>query len=1188
MPPNKFFGLHSHTGFSVFDGLGYPDEHMNFCIENGLDGWAQTDHGHMNGFGHGWQHAQKLKESGKKFKWIPGCEMYLHPDLDEWRSQYARVQAGENIKQEIVTEISRKTDENDETVGVDTDSNLTIENEDETKTLSAKTWNPLNRRHHIVVLPKTSVGLQKLFGLVSRGYRDGFYKFPRIDYKTLREAAQGEHLVISSACLGGALSFQVLHNLQLQKIGDLHPDVFKDASLWNKIKTEIGNEWERMEWAVGQGNAYLELQSNRLPAQHVVNYALLRFAKETGNMNKLVVTCDSHYPRPEQWKEREIYKKLGWLNYTELNPNAIPKSKDQLKCELYPKNAHQVWEEFKIDFSNYSFYKEYEDVISNAIERTHDIAHQQIGEIEPDRKMKLPSYVIPEGKTANSALIEACKFGLQKKGLLNKKEYVERIKMELGVIRDKNFAEYFLTMKAIFDVANEHMLLGPARGSAGGSLVCYVLGITNIDPIKYDLLFERFLSIHRKEEPDVDSDVEDRDLLFTLLREKFGTENVIPISNYNTFKLKTLVRDVSRFYNVPLEEVNAGLKTVEEDVKSAVFDIGTDKNLFVLTYEDSLKHSPPFAEFIDRHPEVAEPIKILFKQNKALGRHAGGVIISENIADRMPLIRSKDGLQSPWPEGMNYKLLSPFGWIKFDLLGLETLRIIRRTIELILIKEGNQNPTFKEIKAWFDSHLDPSILDMDDQKVYKYVYHEGRFPGVFQLANRGAQRLFESAKPTSIIDIATLTATYRPGPLAAKVDKLYLERKAAADKIDYRHPLIKEVLEETFNCIIFQEQIMSLCNKVAGFPKQDCDQVRRNIMKRTAAKAEESKKQVQEMRDQFVSGSVANGISAKVADELYSDILYFCGYGFNKSHSVAYAIDSYWCAWLLTYYEPQWLCAYVESMLGSPEDRAKAISEVREMGWSIGTVDVNLSTDKWVADEQNKMLIPSFSSVKGVGATAIEEILQMRPYKTIEDLLWDESGEWKHSKFNKRALDALIKVKAFGSMNVVGPGKTFSSWKQMHHILIECNDQIKKRTKKEPNKGKNKFNELLLETEHIGEWSRKETAEFQGELFGSVDVGSIVTPQLSEKFKEKDIRPLNEWTQADVYWAIVTDVQKKTTKNGKQYLLIQLMNADGGKEKIFMWEWDGKLMPEPYQVIIAEIDKNNYGCSTKQRKAKFI
>ena len=354
----------------------------------------------------------------------------------------------------------------------------------------------------------------------------------------------------------------------------------------------------------------------------------------------------------------EIYKKLGWLNSRELDPSQIPSSRDELKCELYPKNAEQVWETYGTTTSQYDFYDD--EIIRDAIERTHDIAHNMIGEIKPDTSMKLPSYVIPEGKTAQQALVDLCKKGLIERGLAEKQEYVERLKYELGVIREKKFSQYFLTMKRIIDIAWKTQIVGPGRGSGAGSLVNYVLGITNVDPIKYGLLFERFLDPMRIEYPDIDTDFADRDGLIDELRNEFGGENVIPISNYNTFKLKSLIKDVSRFYGVEFQEVNKALSTLDADVKSG--RKGDDSEAtFDISLDEALKYSTATREFLEQHPEIQLPLEVLYKQNKALGRHAGGVIVSENIKERMPLIKAKGELQTPWVEGMTAKQLEQIG-----------------------------------------------------------------------------------------------------------------------------------------------------------------------------------------------------------------------------------------------------------------------------------------------------------------------------------------------------------------------------------------------------------------------------------------------------------------------------------------------------------------------------------------------
>jgi DNA polymerase-3 subunit alpha len=1150
----------------------------------------------MNSFGHAFLHAEKINKRGGNFKFVPGCEMYVHPDLDIWNldmkiRQAAKdgdseaIRALRNQREAIATPLTAITDEDDEVEDVVIgEAGLTVENEEETK--SAKFYDPLKRRHHLVVLPKTSEGLQRLFHLVSRGYQEGFYRFPRVDYKMLREAAKGGHLMVSSACIGGPVAFEVFKHAQQVEFDDLSYKLLDDPAFYEKVMTGVGNAYQGLIDAVGIDDTYLELQINKLPAQHLVNRAIIEFAKKSNITDKLVVTTDSHYSSPDRWKERELYKKLGWLNYRDFDPSSLPQSVDDLKCELYPKNHEQLWDSYLQTTEGMDFYDD--ELIRDAIERPYDIVHEKIGNITPDRSMKLPSYVVPEGLTDNKALLEACKKGLKERGLDKNEKYIKRVKRELKVIKEKDFSRYFLTMAGIIDIAKKRMLTGPGRGSACGSMVAYVLGLTNVDPFEYDLMFERFLNPSREGAPDIDTDVSDRDLLISLMKEEWGDENIVPISNYNTFKLKSLVKDISRFYGIPFDEVNSALAPVENDVKKAVFKPGTDKNLFVLEYDDAYKHSKSFRGFIEKYPEVAEPIQVLFKQNKALGRHAGGCIVSERIAERMPLIKAKGELQTPWAEGMNYKHLETFGWIKFDLLGLETLRIIERTIELILKRhEGIKRPTFSDIRDWFDKHMDPKNIDLDDQRVYKHVYEDGNFAGVFQLAGHGARALFKKAKPKSIIDIATLTSIYRPGPLTAKVDKLYLDARADPENIDYGHPLIKEVLGKTFNCIIFQEQIMQLCTVVAGFPEEETDTVRRNIMKRKASEAEKSLADARAIKERFVSGAVNNGVDAKIADDLYEKILYFSGYGFNASHAVAYAIDSYYCAWLLTYYEEEWLCAYLESMSGNDKKRSKAFSEVKAMGYKVVPIDINYATKSWTI-LPGKKFMPSLLSCKGVGESAIDEIEELRPFSTIEEMLWDDSGKWRLSKFNKRALEALINVKGFESMKLVGEGKTFESYKQMHEVVIGKNTQLRKSTKKDPLAGVNAFKEALLETSGIGEWSRREVAERSIKHFGSFNVSTLVTPEIQDKLTNLGVQCIDDFENNDLYWFVASTITPRLTKNKKAYLLIEGLGLGGEKHRIYCWGWDGETELPQYSLCAAELEKNNFGVQTRMKKVKIL
>ena len=364
--PSKFVSLHAHDGFSTFDGLDYPQEHIDFIRENGMDAWCLTNHGHMNSFAHAWLHAEKLNKAGANFKLVPGCEMYVHPDLDAWTLDYEISKAAkrgdtsalhrlQGEREKLVTTIHTKVDTDDETIDLSTDeASLTIENEEETK--SGKFYDPIKRRHHLVVLPKSSIGLKRLFHLVSRGYTEGFYRFPRVDYKMLKHAARGGHLMISTACLGGPLCYEVFRYLQEIKFNDLHSNLLDDKVIFDKVLLGIGNAYDQLHDAVGDNNVKLELQFNRLPAQNLVNRAILQFAKNAGIENQLVVTTDSHYATPDRWKEREIYKSLGWLNYKDFDPSKLPQSKEDLKCELYPKNEIQLWDTYLEVREGHDFY----------------------------------------------------------------------------------------------------------------------------------------------------------------------------------------------------------------------------------------------------------------------------------------------------------------------------------------------------------------------------------------------------------------------------------------------------------------------------------------------------------------------------------------------------------------------------------------------------------------------------------------------------------------------------------------------------------------------------------------------------------------------------------------------------------------------------------------------------------------
>lgn len=1197
--PKRFVSIHNHDGFSSYDGLGMPSDHFEWCMQNELDAHAITNHGHFNSYAHAqlWVEDWAKKHKDRPFKFLPGIEAYFHPDLAQWRRDKELAdQAKEDKKaakklktvlSDIQTRLVAVNDADDETLAIETSNALTIENEDETKSTS-KFFNPVNRRHHLVLLPKNAKGLQELFYLTSRSFLEGFYRFPRIDLRMIRETLSTGNVIASSACVGGLVSWNVFRRLQTKTFEELLPSLLDDKATMDDCVAAVGNAYDMMINVFGADNYFLELQFNKLGAQDITNRAIIEFALRNGLTNKLIVTCDAHYYNPDVWREREIYKKLGFMNYKEYNPDSLPKTKNELKCELFPKNAFQIWNEYLDAKQRCDFYHNMDDLVCDAIERSYDLAHHVIGEIKPDRSIKLPKKLVPADKTPVEHLTLLCINGMKKRGLKGKKEYVERLKYELDIIGKMDMSEYFITLSRILELAREVVLLGPARGSGGGSLVNFVLYITDLDPIRWNLPFERFMNLARVGIPDIDTDVSNRDKVLDVMRKEFGDTNVVPISNYNLTKVKSLLKDLSKFYGIAFDEANKATATVEQEVRRATTKHGDDKNLFVLTYEDAMKHSSSFKSFIDKHPEVGASMQILFKQNRSLGRHAGGVLVCDDLMKKMPLITSKGEFQSPWVEGVSHKHLEKIGnFIKFDILGLETLRLIERAIELILIKGGNQKPTFADIRSWFENHMSLGKIDLNDQSVYKYVYHEGRFPGIFQCTSLGAQRLFKKAKPSSILDIAMLTSIYRPGPLAANVDKLYLEAKNDGKQFDWGDSRINELLKDTYGLLIFQEGVMMLAEKVAGFPKDKCDEVRRAIMKRSISGGADAKAKVDQMKDDFVAGAVINGYDKKVASDLYEKIAYFSGYAFNSSHATAYAIDSYWCAWMLKHHEEEWLTSYVESMLGNPENKAEALGYVKSLGYQVVPIDVNHADKGWQV-LPGKKFMPSLLSCKGVGETAADEIIETRPFTSLEDMLYNEDGSWRPSKFNKKAMETLIKVHAFDSLECVGEGRVFNSYHHMHEVLIENSDSIKKSPKKDPLQGKKAMYEIARALAPMPEWSRREQADNRIEAFGSLDVADLLEPHVLKHLEDKSIMSIDEWSVKGLYWFCIQEATPKKTKTGKQYLLLQATGPVGKVYRMNAWGWDGVRTFPPFTVVVAEVDRNDFGFSTVLWRCKEL
>lgn len=536
--PKYFTGIHAHSGFSLGDGLNNPKEHIDFAIDNGMDSLALTDHGNMNGFSHQYLHNEDLKKKGVDFKALFGIECYFHPSLKGWQSLYESEAIRKKSEKQTASNAKKKTaskkhdssnsysnieneaeeigDSIKEKVDEDLDGASTIEDEEESK--SNKIKNPLYQRSHLVLLAKNDEGLKSLFQCVSKSFKDGFYKYPRMDFDMLKQHANG-NIIASSACIGSPLAKIVFDNQDTKNLPDKFIDLEPNNYNFDKIQIQLKDMVERFQDTFGKENYYLELQFNSLNVQHLVNMHLIECSKRTGA--PLVVTCDSHYANPKYWKEREIYKLMAQMGIMKKTPEElsakIPQKIDELKCELYPKNAEQVWQTYLDTTGQYDFYDDKQ--VKDAIQLTHSIAHDQIGDVKMDKKVKLPAINKLIEKDKLEALIneiddkllssdeDYIAFQQLKKDAIigatwrkvqDKPEYIERLKEELSVVKKLKFSKYFLTYAKIMELVSKEMLVGPARGSAAGSLLAYVLNITQIDPIKNGLLFERFLTAYKK------------------------------------------------------------------------------------------------------------------------------------------------------------------------------------------------------------------------------------------------------------------------------------------------------------------------------------------------------------------------------------------------------------------------------------------------------------------------------------------------------------------------------------------------------------------------------------------------------------------------------------------------------------------------------------------------------------------
>jgi len=675
------------------------------------------------------------------------------------------------------------------------------------------------------------------------------------------------------------------------------------------------------------------------------------------------------------------------------------------------------------------------------------------------------------------------------------------------------------------------------------------LDITQVDPIKYGLLFSRFMRSDAKDYPDIDYDVAEPMELKERLASEWGENTVVPISNWNTLQLRSLIKDISKFYEIPFTEVNAVTNVMlKEATPAAKRKHGIKAGVYTPTFEETIEYSDTLKSFLDKYPHVKTHVMALYGSYRSCSRHAGGVVVGEKLNQYMPLISSKGVRQTPWSEGQNVRQLEPLGFIKFDILGLSTLRMIENTIERILKKQGVEKPTFKDIRGFYNDNLHPDRIDLKDKGVYENIFHKGKWAGIFQFTEKGAQSFAKKAQPNSIIDIAAITSIYRPGPLSAKVDKHYVNAINDPLSINYAHELVEEVTKETYGFLIFQEQIALLAYYLGdGITMDEANLLRKVLTKKGTGKGHEVKEAI---KKKFIKGSTDKGLTEEKAEELWKTFEYFSGYGFNKSHAVSYSIISFQCAWLYNYYPTEWMCSFLDR---EPDTRKeKAINIAKSHGFTISDIDINVSGENWEAIDSTSLVAP-LTTIKGLGEKAVEEIIANRPFASVDDLLFNEDVVYR--KLNKKALVALSFAGALKNLQ----DDRFFGDEHFHEACFQ-------------NRPKNPKKLLAHIEEHKdkADFSKDRRIENLTEITGIFPINMVYDEITKMKLEARFIPPISEF-DADLgaCWGIPRNVNVRKSKNKKWFAIVDLIDSNNVLTKVRIWNVDYEKIKK--QIVLNEV-----------------
>ena len=964
------------------------------------------------------------------------------------------------------------------------------------------------RYYHLVLLAKNNTGYQNLMKIVSKGFVDGFYYKPRVDMETL--AAYSEGVIALSACLAG----EVARNLT--------------ANNYEEAKAAAC----RHEEIFGKGNYFLEMQDHGIPEQAEVNRQLLKLSEETGI--ELVATNDVHYTYKDDVKPHDILlclqtgKKLSDENRMRYDGGQyFVKSEEEMKT-LFP----------------YAL---------QAIENTQKVADMCNVKIEFG-VTKLPEYNVPEGFTTEEYLRKLCMEGMEAQYGEVTEELMKRLDYEIGVIVEMGYVDYFLIVWDFIKYARDNDIsVGPGRGSAAGSIVAYTLGITGIDPIKYQLLFERFLNPERVSMPDIDIDFcyERRQEVIDYVVEKYGTDKVVQIVTFGTMAARGVIRDVGRVMDLPYAYVDTIAKAVP-------MELG-------MTLDKALEKSSDFRSLYENDEQVKELIE-MSRRLEGLPRHtsmhAAGVVIGKNPIDEyVPLSLGSDGSVTTQ---FTMTTLEELGLLKMDFLGLRTLTVIQNAV--------------KEIQKKQNELLDIDRIDYNDQDVLDYI-GTGKTDGIFQVESAGMKSFMKELKPHTLEDVIAGISLYRPGPM--DFIPQYIKGKNDKNAVTYDCPQLKEILEPTYGCIVYQEQVMQIVRDLGGFTLGRSDLLRRAMSKKKSKVMEEERQVFVYGNGDDIKGCVNNGINEKIANKIYDEMIDFAKYAFNKSHAAAYAVVAYQTAYLKYYYPKEFMAALMTSVIDHTSKVSEYIYSSRQMGIKILPPDINKGESEFSVDED--AIRYGLSAIKSVGKQVIDGILRERnengPFRTIKDLIERCSGK----EMNKRTLESFIKSGALDSLEgtrrqlmsvyALVVDRVVQERKNVMAGQITLFDMVDDEQKKE-------FDIALPE---VGEYDKSTMLLFEKEVLGIYVTGHPLEDE-AEKWKQNITATSLDFQYDEALGSVnVQDGERvlvggviaaktiKNTRNGKTMAFLTLEDLVGMVEIVIFprdYEYNRRYLEEDSKIFV--------------------